>query len=324
MDQDPFSAASASAMTDLSSVQAPAINSDPLTPTETPVAEAVPAQAPTPEAGTETPTSEATPEPTAAEIQQAERELELIWRGQRMKFPESQVISLAQKGQDYSQKTAELAQIRRDVEAQKAALDQQANDLRQVLSDPQQMRQLLEITAQQQGTQLDPQGGVTVQQAEQLIAANVQRLQGQVQSEIKRAQLELETNRLEQEYTSTIGGHIQQLSQKFPVLQDVEGVESLLKQEALAWQRAQLEVNPNREISVQDILGVMSKAAERRAQKIEARFTNKLKQIAVQQQTVKAGGIEAGGSAPTPQAETQHKLNSKALREQVLRDLGAI
>ena len=165
---------------------------------------------------------------------------------------------------------------------------------------------------------------MTAQQAEQLIAANVQKLQTQMQGEIKRAHLELETNRLEQEYTTTVGNHLQGLAKKYPVLQDVEGIDAVLRQEALAWHRAQLEANPNKEIGVQDVLAVMTKAAERRAQKIEARFTNQLKQMAVQKQVVQETGIDAGGSPPAPQANPSHKLNSKELREQVLRDLGVM
>lgn len=316
---DPISAASTSALADLSTVQTPAVNSDPAA-TETPTPAVATEAAPSPTV------EETTPAEPVAETpaQEAARELELIWRGQKVKLPEQEVISMAQKGYDYSQKTAELSQFRQELQTQKAALEQQANDLRQVLTDPQQLRQLVQWASQQDIPGLDPNAGVTAQQAEELIATKVQALQKQVHTDIRRAQLELETNRLEQEYTANISTHLQKLTEKYPVLQDVEGIEGLLKSEALAYQQAQLSANPGKEISVQEILGVMAKAAERRAQKIEARFTNQMKRIAVQQQAVKSTGIEAGGSAPSTQPDPQHKLNSKELREQVLRDLGAM
>jgi len=313
---DVFSAASAAATADLAAPEASA-QSAPAAATETP--------APAPESVTAEPQPEAAaPEASApaTEATPPEEEVELTWNGQKVRLPKSEAISLAQRGYDYSQKTAALAQARREFEAQKVQLDREAAELRQVLSDPQQLRQLVQWAAQQHPPEaLDPNAGVTTQQAQELIASQMQQLQQKVQTDIRRAQLELESNRLEQEYKVAIGTHMNQLFTKHPVLQDVEGMDQLLKQEALAYQQSQLAANPGKEVTLDEIKGVMAKAAERRSQKLAARFENQLKQSAVQKATVINNGIDAGGSPAAQAASKPPKLFSPEFRQMIEEDL---
>jgi hypothetical protein len=240
-------------------------------------------------------------------------------------MPEEEVVSLAQKGYDYSQKTAELSRMREEFAQQRAALDQQAAELKQVLADPTQLRQLIQWAAEQQPPEaVDPNAGVTAQQTQEMIQRNLQVMQRQVQTDIKRAQLELETNRLEQEFTGAINQHLTATLAKHPVLQDVDGMDKLLRQEALAYQQTKLAANPNVEVTLPEILGVMAKAAERQAGKIEARFQNMLKAQAVKHATVAATGIDSGGTVPTTQAGPEPKFGSKELRDIVMRDIIAL
>jgi hypothetical protein len=318
---DLFSAASALATADLATIQTPAIDSTSV-PSQVPEPATAPPAEPVPEPVAPEPVvTEPVVEPqTPAEIK---RELELTWRGQRIKVAEEEAISLAQKGYDYSQKTAELSKFREELATERAQLEKQAADLRNVLSDPAQLKQLVQWAAEQQPEPLDPNSGLTAQQTEQMIQQNLQVMQRQVQTDIKRAQLELETNRLEQEFTGAINGHLKATLDRHPVLQDVDGMDQLLRKEALTYQQSQLAANPHKEITLQEILGVMSKAAERQANKIEARFTNMLKAQAVKQSTVISKGIDPGGSAPIVQAAPDPRLGSKELRALVEADVRA-
>jgi hypothetical protein len=312
---DVFSAASELANADLASVATEAVDTNPQSP-ENLAAEAQAAEPSAPEQAAPEPVTA----PTPAEIR---REMELKWKGQSVRLPEDEVVSLAQKGYDYSQKTAELAREREMIVSQRAQLDQQAAELRQVLSDPQQLRQLVQWAAEQQPDALDPNLAVTAQQAQQMIQQNLGQMQRQVQSEIKRAQLELETNRLEQEFSGSINQHLKQTLDKYPVLQDVEGMESLLRREALAYQQTKLAANPGTEVTLPEVLDVMARAAQRQAQKIESRFQNMLKANAVRQSTVVRNGIDAGGSAPAPVPAPSFKLFSKELRQLAMQDVAA-
>jgi len=316
---DVFSAASELASADLAEIATPAPDSNPLSPENLAPDES--ATPPAAEAAPEQPTPESIPD-TPTQVAATARELELTWRGQKVRLPEEEVVGLAQKGYDYSQKTAELARYRDELATQRTQLDQQAAELRQVLSDPQQLRQLVQWAAEQQPDALDPNLAVTAQQAQQMIQSNLDKMQRQVQSEIKRGQLELETNRLEHEFTGSINQHLRQTLEKYPVLQDVEGMDTLLRREALAYQQTKLEANPGTEVTLPEILDVMAKSAHRQASKIEQRFQNLLKVNAVRHATVVNNGINPGGNAPPPVAEPQFKLGSKELRNQVLRDLG--
>ena len=312
---DVFSAASELANADLATVATEAPDTNPQSP-ENVAAESQAAEPAAPE--------QAAPEPvTAPTPAEVRREMELKYKGQSVRMPEDEVINLAQKGYDYSQKTAELAREREFISTQRAQLDQQAAELRQVLSDPQQLRQLVQWAAEQQPDALDPNLAVTAQQTQQMIEKNLGQMQRQVQTEIKRAQLELETNRLEQEFTGSINQHLKQTLDKYPVLQDVEGMDQLLRREALTYQQAKLAANPGTEVTLPEVLDVMAKAAQRQATRIESRFQNMLKANAVRQSTVVRNGIEAGGSAPQPTPSAPLKLFSKELRQLAIQDVTA-
>lgn len=317
---DIFSAASELANADLATVATPAVDSNPQSPDNLAAEAQETAQPAAPE--TPEPVHEPAPE-TPAQVAAAARELELKWKGQSVRLPEDEVVSLAQKGYDYSQKTAELAREREQMAAQRAQLDQQAAELRQVLSDPQQLRQLVQWAAEQQPDALDPNLAVTAQQAQQMIQQNLSQMQRQVQTDIKRAQLELETNRLEQEFSGSINQHLKQTLEKYPVLQDVEGMDRLLRREALAYQQTKLAANPGTEVTLPEVLDVMAKSAQRQAARIEHRFQNMLKANAVKQSTVVRNGIDAGGSAPTQAPAAPLKLFSKELRNLAIQDVSA-
>ena len=73
-------------------------------------------------------------EQQAAEVQQPEPLIEITVNGEKKQVTQSELIALAQKGEDYTRKTQALAQQRREFEAQ-------VNQYRQMMAQPQQMQQ---------------------------------------------------------------------------------------------------------------------------------------------------------------------------------------
>jgi len=335
---DVLQAASAAALEDVKALN---VNPDDA---GTPAADPAPAPSGTAESQTSTPEpTEATPaagEPATPPVDPAtltEEELELIYKGQPVRVPKSDAIKLAQQGYDYTQKTMTLAEERRAFEAERmsvqAELQRQLLMIKDTLTNPESMKELVNWAAQQQGFTGDqvveaaagqPVQGLTAQQAQQMIQQQVAGLQRQFNTEIKRANYELETVRLEKEYSATINTHLQELVKTHPVLEDVDGINDLLRAEVAAQVKARMEANPNLDIPLKDTLGMFSKAAERRAAKIEARFQNRMKEVAVRQANVVNKGIEpSGGAAPAPSGAKPMKLGSAELRAAILADLSA-
>lgn len=337
MSMDPISAASAAALDELRTIPAPAVDADPA-PTAMDTTETV---APT---GDDSATSSAdvktTEDSSSAEDKtpqspSEEEELEILHNQQAVKLPKSEVLKLAQKGFDYTRKTMSLAEERRAFDAERltaqAEIQRQLLVLKDTLTDPNSLRELVQWAAAQQGMELTDQqaaqaaASVTPQQAQQMISSQVQRLEQQLGTAVARAQHEIETNRLEKEYSATINTHLLNLTTaKYPVLQDVEGIDRLLREEVGAQVKSLIDADPTREIPMDQTLKMLEKAAERRAAKIESRFKERLKETAVKQAKLTSTGIEpAGGGAPKPTPGATPKLGSKELTALVYQDLGA-
>lgn len=329
MSVDAISAASTAALGELTSDSGTSVPAEP-TPEQTPAAAPEGSSVETP-SGTDNPAGHAkVPEPTP------EREFEITYRGQLVKLPESEVVKLASKGHDYTQKTMELAEARRAFEAERATqvaeLQRQFLTLKDTLTNPDQMRDLVLWAAQQQGLEV-PDGttqalpvpvGVSPQQVQQLVQTQLAEINKKVESRIAAAQYASEVNRLEQEYKATVNSHIDGLlKNQFQSLQDVDGVADAIKTEVGRKVKALVDADPNREVPVADVLKMVTKAAEARHARIEARITARLKEAAVKQaQLVNTGIQPAGGGPPKPQPGPTPKLGSKELLAQVYADLG--
>ena len=311
-----FSSASEGAMSDLGAAAGAAEPTPQVEPNAPQAAE--PVQSPT------DPTSPAEPE------YEFNRKGELV----KIKASDPTIPELLSKGHDYTQKTMEHAEQVRAFEAQRqqydsqlqqqsAELTQRLQALDEVMNDPAKFQQLVAWQQQQRGMQTtDPSDIPTIQQTQQLIQSQVETVQRQLQTDIMRAKFELETGRLEQEYSGKIGSHLESLTKTHPILQDVEGIDRLLRDEVAAGVAAKIKANPNVPVPLEDTLQMFSEAAKRRAAKIEERFQNRMKAAAAKKADVITTGIEPpGGAAPTPTAGKVPKIGSKELHDQVLKDL---
>lgn len=338
MSIDPISAASAAAMDDLRTAPIPTAENT-AADTSEPQAPVAAEVAPSTEAPTTTEEVKTTEEPTAEGEKQPqstpeEEELELIHNQQGVKLPKSEVLKLAQKGFDYTQKTMRLAEERKAFDAERltaqAEVQRQLLMLKDTLTNPDSLRELVQWAAQQQGVDMtDRQADqaaaqMSPQQVQSMVQSQIQRLEHQMGTAVARVQHELETNRLEKEYSAQVNTHLKSLTTaKYPVLQDVEGVEKLLKEEVAGQVKALIDADPNREIPMEQTLKMLEKAAERRALKIEARFKDRLKETAVKRAEIINKGIEpAGGQIPKPAPGPTPKLGSKELTALVYQDLG--
>lgn len=285
---------------------------------ETPVASEVPAPA----------ADESATTPAAATAA-AIRELTLKYKGQDMTLPEDQVVKLAQQGWDYTQKTQALAEQQRQLQASQAQLQQQQSDLEAVLSDKGKLQQLVMWAAQQAepGTVQDPLDIPTAQQVQALVQAQLQATRAELEqvtkAEIARSQFQLETNRMETEFTAQFRNHVDQLTSQLPILKDRSHLTADLKAYGANYLKARLETEgPLANITPQDVFAQVGKEATRIAKLEQARIDNHVKASLVRQQTVVGKGIEpAGGVPPAATPPQAYKLGSKELRAQAIADL---
>lgn len=302
---------------------------------DTPTPEATPAGTESEPVTTETPSN--TPELKTEDIQPTkveepktpEEELEeLIYNGQVVRLPKNQVKDLAQKGFDYTQKRMADAEAEKQRQNQftEAYSELQRNlaAVQEAMRDDNKLAELRNAYRQQNGLPIDPSDIPTVEQTQQLIKSQVAEVRKQLGTDLQRATFELETKRLENEYSVALNSHVEALTKQHPVLSDIDGIERILRDEVAANVAARIKADPNKAITLEETQKMFSQAAERRATKIEARFNNMVKEKAVKQAAIIKTGIEPpGGTTPVPVQAKTPKLGSKELHELVLGDLMA-
>jgi hypothetical protein len=217
--------------------------------------------------------------------------------GQTRKVALAELQSGYQRHQDYTQKTMALAEERRRIEAQWNGERQQ---VREFLSRPENVQQLLQHLQQQRGPQLDPSQPVTAQQLQQMLAQREQALmQSQVQQRQQMMQ-ELEMKHMEDGYKSEIQKHVADILTQHPELKTIRNIDYLLKQAAAQGQPATLD----------DAKSLMLQAATEQATAIRNHFTEQQKQSAIQKQSLSRGIEPPGGAAPLPQGKSTGRMGS--------------
>lgn len=291
---------------------------------ETPVAE-TPAPVATPPVAADTPAPEAQAPAVVAKEEPVAQKWTFTRKGQQVEITDpQQAAELIRQGYDYTQKTMELADFRRELEAK----------VRSVLTNPQLLRaQLAEIERQQgpvttpvpQDEPPDPTDLVTHQHAQQLLRAQQAQVQRQTEEMVNRAILKAETHRYAEEYTSEVNRTMATLvNEKFPILKDVEKIEKLILDDVSDQVKARIAMNPDEQVEISEVKLLIAKAAEKRADKLQARVKEHLKMEQVRAAKVVQSGIEPPAApAPAPKPAPAYKLNDPRLTELILQDLNA-
>ncbi len=287
---------------------------------ETPAAAAV--EEATPPVSDETPAPAAQATPVESKEEPVAQKWTFTRKGQQVEITDAQqAAELIRQGYDYTQKTMELAEYRRQAEAH----------LRQVLTNPQLLRaQLAEIERLQGPVAPAPQAPapddlVTVEQHQQLLRAQLEQTQRQTQAYVNQALLRAETNRYAEEYTGEVNRHMSVLTgEKFPILKDVDKIEKLILDDVSDMVKARIAMNPETPVEIGEVKTLIAQVAEKRATKLQARLKEHQKMEAVRAAKVTKQGIEpAGGAPPAPKASPSYKLNDPRLTELIISDLTA-
>jgi len=313
----PFGAASTGAMADIAAYNA----SEPASPTPPePTAPAAPA--PEPESAA----------PAAAPPPSEPRE-QIVWQGKTIEVTKDELKALAQKGFDYSQKTMTVAEIKKELDAEKARYADEKAEIIAFLKDPVRVQQYAQALAVQAGVPATPEEIPTAAQVQQLLQQQAKHLHEQTVREIQQAKaettLELEARRLEVDYRAEVERTLAAVTNQHKALAtfyDEEDLHVALKQDAWKQIQAKQAVDPDYIPSPADVRGFLATAAARRAAKVEARLTDHTKMAAVRAaKTPTSPAIEppGGGAVPPPPPGKTLKLGSPELRALVMADLAA-
>lgn len=311
--------ASAGALAD---IQAANTAPDP-TPAAPPAAPADPAPA-APAAAAPPPAEPAQPpaaDPAPADPAPAPTDKWVLKRkGQEVEITDREELRrLAEQGFDYSQKTADLSQQRR-------AFEQQVAETRAWLANPANLKAYLaqlETVQPPPAPDADPNDVPTRAEVEQKTQALLAETQRQTTTLVQQALLQAETSRYEQEYRGEVNRTISTLVQdKFPLLQDVDKIDKLLMDDVAEQVRARVELHPDQVVGIDEVKGLLAKAAEKRADKLQARIREHLKMETVRAAKLTAQSPEpAGGPPPAPTPPPNFKLGDPRLTQSIVEEL---
>lgn len=276
-----------------------------------------------------------TTQPAAPPAEPVETTAAQVWtfdrKGQKVEVTDpTQALDLMRQGYDYTQKTMELADQRRAFEAQVA-------EARSWLANPANLKAMLARVEPQalaptapQAPGPDPEALVTVAEQQAALAAATQAAQQQTQEYANRlvqnALLQAETARYAQDYKGQVDTVMKALvTEKFPILQDVEKVDRLILDDVAEKVAAAKAMDANHVATIEEVKGYMVESATRRAGKLESRVKEHLKMEAVRAAKLKTTGTEPPGGTPPPAATTPttYKLGDKALTASVVAELQA-
>lgn len=322
-----LSVASREALVDLQTPAAPESVQE--TPSAAPVVETPANETPAPAAASsadQVDTTTPPPAPPPAE-EVATQTWEFTRKGQTVKVTDqTQALELIRKGYDYTEKTMELAEQKRQTEAQ-------ITQAREWLRNPVNVRSLLQTL---EGTPPvpaphtpDPEAFPTVAETQAAIAAQVRQAQATMQVEaqtlVQRALLDAETARYTQEYKAEVGKTMSLLTaEKYPILQDVEKIDRLILDDVSEVIRGKVAENPSHVATIDEVKDLMVQSAKRRADRLDARVKEHLKMAVVREAKLKEKGAEpAGGGTPPPAEDPTYKLGDARLTKSVIAELQA-
>lgn len=226
--------------------------------------------------------------------------------------------------QDYTRKTQEVAEMRRQAEQVYRAYQQMAQEREQLQEffsneenvlklvaqqyGPQAMQRLMNMLAgQQQQPEIRPDSPATVEQAvriadmkarqlEQKIAQLEQQFGKNVDERVQQFREEQET----MEYKKVIDPVVSKIFEDNPVLSAVDGMEEVIRYKVF-------RMNPQ---TVQEAVAAFQSVAKEQVEKLNQKYVELNKQQAVKRQKLVSGGTEPpGGQAPMPEPRTFRKGN---------------
>lgn len=260
--------------------------------------------------GNDAPVEQATTEiPQQAMASPVEETLyEVKVNGQTIKVPITELTQGYSRQQDYTRKTTELAEQRRQIENELNTYRQQVDEVRRFFAHPQVQQALQGL----RGPQVDPNQPLTAQQAQQLFESQLTHAQQQQQQQMAQMAYELEVRNLAAGFSREIESTLQQILTKHPVLADVEGIDQILR----------ARVSQRQPQSLDETKQAFYEVAQQAAAKLEARFAQQQKQQAVQQTQFKRNGIEPpGGTTAVPPAPAKLRIGSPEMHAAAVADL---
>lgn len=311
---NPYAAASQAALTDLEATAATPPVAE--TPPETPLAPEVPPAPPD--------------EPSSLKF-------ELKVKGQTQTLTRDELIEMAQKGVDYTQKTQRVADQERQVLAAAQMLQQREQEIATFLRDPARVRTYVaSLQTEAEAASVDPSDIPTQAQVVAQLKAQQAQMQQEMQAQVTASEERINTRLFEAEVAEkrtvyegelikTIGG----LVEKFPSLDtyDAKDLDRILRADIADKVAAKIAAYPDRAVSMEEVKTLLVEAAKVRSDRTEAKIQDHIKMTAVRAAKLTRGGIEPAGGAPlqslAPPPVKSPKLGSQELLNSVIADVNA-
>lgn len=307
-ESNPYGAASAGALSDL---QAPPAATPPVEP-QTPA----PAAEPGAQAAADPKTAAPTDPNDILELKVKDRIEKLSLSTEREKL-----IELAQKGLDYTQKTQQAAEDRRQIDAYAQALQAREQQIAAFLNDPvrvAQHAQALLAQAGQAAVAADPNAVVTTQDLNATLQAQLQEVRNEMTKTVAAAQFQAEVARHESDYVGQISQTVKAAVEKFPILDSFGDPEELT--EILKGDLAKKGLQP---ATIEEAKEAFLDLAKARAERLHGKVNDYAKMEAVRAAKMAKTGTEPpGGGAPAP-APSHFKLGDPRLTAAAITDMEA-
>jgi hypothetical protein len=218
---------------------------------------------------------------------------------------------------DYTKKTTEAAEMRKQAEAVMARgqqMEAEREQLRQVLSNPQALMYLAQQQlAEAQGPQYDPNAPVNMGQVSQLAEYNAQQLQAHLQQmelnsqalaeEAKQAAVQEVTNRLETaKYTESINATLSDVYKEYPILKSVPEMEDIIR----------FRVAQSKPADIAEANKAFIRIGAEVAKSVKESFAAVNKEQVIAKTNLVNGGIEPPGGAAVPSVAPQPYRDAKS------------
>lgn len=270
--------------------------------------------------------------------------------GQEVRYvpsSEDEEVSLLRQGYDYTRKTMELAEQRRQLEtvAREIQTREQARqeELRNLLLDKERLRNYLNAleggtTTTRVATQPTPtpagedddliSRAEATRLAEEAARRAIEAAERTAREHGQALKQELEVDRLANSYRADFDHTIDKLvREQFPTLLEFgpPDIQDRIKAEGQKFLQARMTLQPGVAVDPGEIKTAMADAARRWNDHYEGRLREREKRFALSQATVVTKGTEPRGGSPPPAPSTAKlKLNDPRLDEQVLAEIQSI
>lgn len=229
--------------------------------------------------------------------------------GKTMKVPLDELLNGYSRQQDYTQKTTQIAEWRRQAEQQVQQYAAAVEQYERVLNDPRVRQYLESLEAGTASADEVP----TMGQVQQQLQRQQQTIEQRIQQQVAAAQAEIEVKQLQATYDGELNQTFKGVVDKFPFLADIPGIQTQLR----------LAVAEREPQSIAEAKQMLTELATTHAQKVAEHFKQMQTQEAVRKAAALKNGIEPPGGAATVTAQPKMKFGSQELRDQVIRDLAA-